>query len=214
MMKRLLAVLVGIALLTMVGVSAVQASETFTTPLMFRYQRGLTMSQTTVNAFDSLSSAMILPTTAALITLPLQDTTTAVDTRLWSYHGPYGANWYTAAKAYSVADTLFAFTLFTQTSNRAAVATLDTLFITPQISVDGLTWVSVDTLGAGLTSANITTLASAGAQTQTFHTTMGGIGAKRINWDRAAANFLRFIVRKDTNSPGAVVELSVAGKKN
>lgn len=215
-MKRFLAagILAAVALTIVASVAQAWAPFAFTVP--FRYQRGINSSQVTLNAWDSTVTAIAYNNcvTAAGVYTVASDTTVAVDTRGWSYHGPYGSNWFPITKA-SLADTIHAFTVFIQTKDRFPVATDDSVVVRIQYSIDAVTWAECDTLGPGLSTGYVQSLAAVGVKATPMSTTQGGnIGYKRINWDRAAANFIRFIVnRSEAVASPAVIELSVAGRK-
>ena len=209
MMKRLLAALFGVALFTTMTAAA-YADGPFSQPVKFKYARAFGSQLVTLD-----STYVMIP--ASFAGISLVDTSESIDTRQWSYHGPYGQNWLQSAKGYVITDTMTAFTLLFRSTTGAAVTGMDTLGVTPQYSADGFVWASVDTLGPGLTATlfPLVSLASSASSVYTFNTTMGGIGAKRLNWDRPLANFIRFIVRKDPNSTaGSGYELLIMGRKN
>jgi hypothetical protein len=205
MMKRLLAVLLFAA--TALSFAATAHSwELFSTTVPFRYQRGLTTSQVVVLPYDSTVAVSVVPTTS--VYTAATDTTVSLDTRAWSYHGPYGTNWSSLWIKGSIIDTIPAFTVIMKTQNGLAFTGLDSMYVTPQISADNVTWVAADTLGV------TQTLATVGVATTPYSTSIGGIGAKRINWDRQAANYIRFLLHRDVSAAGAGVEIQVAGRKN
>lgn len=130
------------------------------------------------------------------------DTTDMFDTQNLHYRGPH-LGWHVTNGL--ITDTTKAFVFTAATVSGEAVTGLDSLIITIQVSGDrGASWASVDSIGQANTI--LLDLSSVGNASMILSTTSIGLGTGRINWDRPACDYIRFLIRKDPNGGGAPVK--------
>lgn len=192
-----IAALAALSLLAVVGSAFADARDmpVDTKQLNFVYRNALRS--------NSFRDSSIVTAKASYAGLSLFDTTEAVDLRNAHYraHSGVSASFTPTVGGWNVGDSLWAFDVTWGDLNNTARAGVDSLELTVQGSPDGFVWTSIDTIGVGTKlRADIT---SVGVSTASLFSTQRGIGTKRINWDRPAVNFLRFILREDPNAPVA-----------
>ena len=117
------------------------------------------------------------------------DTTEAFRLAEAHYRGPYG--WWRATAGNLVADSIWAWGVTLTSATGDTITGSDSNLTTVQISSDGVVWTSLDTLGIN-TRLKFDLNANGSARAD-LYTTCCGIGTDRINWDKATANFVRFI---------------------
>ena len=212
MLKRIRPVMAGLLLLSLAFLTAGATWEKHPAENVLNFQfRNATR-------FNQVRDSSAVTLKASYAATSLSDTTESVDMRAAHYRGPYGI-WYPGSMALaagvpgSIVDTVWAWSVRVYNPQNAVVTGADSVELTVQVSTDNLNWTSIDTIGVAASIRYDLTGTLGNVKTNLF-TTPRGMGTDRINWDKPACDFLRFILREDPNgTPGTPIAVSLTARK-
>lgn len=185
----------GFAAIPIAFIIAATAATSYDVPPWVNYDMGFIHHRQAPGGYIANYDTALAITPASFANLSLTDTSEAVDLRSTHYRGPH-TFWH--ATFGSIVDTVYAFSFTVTTGTYAAVTGADSVEATIQVSPDNQVWTSIDTIG--VSNKVRLDMSAAGSAVTSLWSTSHGIGTKRINWDRPAANFLRILLRKDPNA--------------
>lgn len=172
------------------------AAATYNVPPVVTYDLGFVHQRLVAGSYIANLDSSLSITPASFASISLTDTSESFDLRSCAFRGPH-TFWH--ATFGSIADTVWAFNIALNTMpSYAGVTGADSLELTYQVSPDNIVWTSLDTIGVSTKTRS--DLSSTGAAVISLYSTSHGIGTKRINWDRQAANFVRVLLRRDPNA--------------